>query len=1178
MSATLEKIRSEFRHFPEDFSLAPLWYWNDRLDDRELARQLREMKRKHVTQAMIFCMAGMQQEYLSEAYFERFRFTLNEARKLGMKIWVYDDYCWPSGLAGGIINEKYPEHLMTHCRFYRYPVSRRDPRELHRRLPQGQVIQAVAVRRSDGKQVSVMDSVGGTDLRWRAPRGDWDVTLCVVTGIQHVLDTVTAARWSNNLPGYLDVMNREAVAKYIELVYEGHYHAAPEHYGKTMLGYFTDEPGIGYDADIRGGRTWIKLHTQRTGVDNAYRQNLAYEDEPNLYGLRRSLPWTRGLLDIFKDRVGYDLRPELHRLADEDPAHRKLAFHFFNLVSDLFAENYCDQIGAWCGKHRVAYSGHYGEGIHGGDHYKQVRPQQVPGIDLLGGRGAVVNLLPLPRKVASMARLHGRQRVLCETYGASQWNVEMSGKIQAADLLTVMGINLHVPIDYAYSFRSFRKHTSNPPGFFQASNWPYQRRFSDRTARFSYMVTQGESTVCTAILHPTEAALSNTLVDAAANADIDSAVKTTLFELLRSQVEADILSDTALSACKIRRGTLAGAGVVYRNVVLPSMTLIGEQTLQRLTRFVRGGGTLVVRHKVPLHAPEGKSLRRAWKDELGVTVRNEDVRRSQEVSCGRGRLVFVPDPVRMIRLSAVPRTGEKISMFDGTDSLMCLDASYPHWVSIDFGASLDLVSVKLAREELKKSLLYVYDIQVSDDGRSWQTVATVSETGQVQTVPLHNVKSRHLRLYVKQAGKRFFGVHDLEILYRDRKGNTRRWVPSEHDPRQFAAVLPDALGPLVFYKDGQLASSLVVSIRKIGAARTVAAANMSGTEHSFEAENRTGKTVEFWDLDTGKTSRVSGSGRNRRFRVSFAPWEAKVFVLSGRAKKGVRNVCLDRRRETVRDLQPPWRFHLERENALPLSLDLRMADPAAPRAWLWSEQGRIPEPFRFVPSLLFESRLTMNAVTGHECLLFEEGVVSALNVNGRPVEAASKRHRYLDTFGRSVPIGRLLHKGRNVIRGRYAPEIYERDTHGSCYAYPKLQPTLDAFVLGPFSVIKGKIVKQRTHLDAEPWQDQGFPFYSGTATYTVDLPSNLTGPLWLECGVREGVMEVRVDGKHVGTRLAPPYLVDLGKLLVKGRHRLKVRVTNAVGSLLAAQGIGSLAGPAEYESGLKFVRLVRPLR
>ena len=85
------------------------WFWNGTLTEPELDRQLHLMRANGVEEFFIHPRQGLggvfgQTEndyYLSKDYFDKVGFTLDRARALGMHAWLYDDLNWPSGYAGG---------------------------------------------------------------------------------------------------------------------------------------------------------------------------------------------------------------------------------------------------------------------------------------------------------------------------------------------------------------------------------------------------------------------------------------------------------------------------------------------------------------------------------------------------------------------------------------------------------------------------------------------------------------------------------------------------------------------------------------------------------------------------------------------------------------------------------------------------------------------------------------------------------------------------------------------------------------------------------------------------------------------------------------------------------------------------------------------------------------------
>jgi len=52
---------------------------------------------------------GLELEYLGMAWFERIRFIVEQAAARKMEVWLYDEFCWPSGHAKGLVTKDHPE-------------------------------------------------------------------------------------------------------------------------------------------------------------------------------------------------------------------------------------------------------------------------------------------------------------------------------------------------------------------------------------------------------------------------------------------------------------------------------------------------------------------------------------------------------------------------------------------------------------------------------------------------------------------------------------------------------------------------------------------------------------------------------------------------------------------------------------------------------------------------------------------------------------------------------------------------------------------------------------------------------------------------------------------------------------------------------------------------------------
>lgn len=98
-----------------------------------------------------------------------------------------------------------------------------------------------------------------------------------------------------------------------------------------------------------------------------------------------------------------------------------------------------------------------------------------------------------------------------------------------------------------------------------------------------------------------------------------------------------------------------------------------------------------------------------------------------------------------------------------------------------------------------------------------------------------------------------------------------------------------------------------------------------------------------------------------------------------------------------------------------------------------------------------------------------------------------------------------------------------------------------------------------------PWKEFGYPAFSGTAEYTVDLSIALDGEYRLDLGRVEDIADVFIDGRHVGVLPWCPYQCELG-FIKKGVHKLTIHVTNGPGNHdRLAMLTSGLLGPVRVE-------------
>jgi hypothetical protein len=113
-------------------------------------------------------------------------------------------------------------------------------------------------------------------------------------------------------------------------------------------------------------------------------------------------------------------------------------------------------------------------------------------------------------------------------------------------------------------------------------------------------------------------------------------------------------------------------------------------------------------------------------------------------------------------------------------------------------------------------------------------------------------------------------------------------------------------------------------------------------------------------------------------------------------------------------------------------------------------------------------------------------------------------------------------------------------------------------LLGSFSVVGDQdrgysIAGSDDSIQAGPWTEQGYPFFSGRGLYTTTFELASVDDALLatiEIPMFDDVVEVIVNGERAGVRLWDPYIIDVSKHVREGANELSLRVANTPANLL----------------------------
>ena len=102
-------LSAEFKTPSAEYTTAPFFVWNYKITKEEIDKFMVDFKNQGSSQVFVHPRPGLITEYLSDEWFELFKYTVEKGKELGMKVWIYDENSYPSGFAGGHVPDQMPE-------------------------------------------------------------------------------------------------------------------------------------------------------------------------------------------------------------------------------------------------------------------------------------------------------------------------------------------------------------------------------------------------------------------------------------------------------------------------------------------------------------------------------------------------------------------------------------------------------------------------------------------------------------------------------------------------------------------------------------------------------------------------------------------------------------------------------------------------------------------------------------------------------------------------------------------------------------------------------------------------------------------------------------------------------------------------------------------------------------
>lgn len=615
-----DNIYGNFKNPPASCTQIPFWFLNGEVDGDEYSRQIQEMARQGVKQAMPHPRYGMdRRDYLTDKFWLAMEKLIRKAAETGFTIHLYDEFNWSSGTAGAKVTAEEENRALgvnmraktvtgparvtfDNCEDQSLLVNMLtnwSEREDYLRILMAPVTEQDTVDFERSMELDV-------------PPGDQDIVGVEVPAGRFEVMVFFTLRMNHPSPiapgcgGVVDYLSAESTRKFIDYTHNEYAKRFGAYFGNTIMSIFYDESG------------------------------------PFSAG---SFTWTNRFTEEFIRLKGYDIVKNLHHLFyDADEMSEKVRCDYWDVVAEMFSENFIGQIADWCAAHGISLTGHSFEEIHrwnwAADPYRLLRRQQWPGTDSLGSYKNYSEI----KLAQGVADISGKRVLACEAVGCMDgWSATLRKAKRAYNQLAVAGVTHTIPHAFFQTLDNAK--IECPPSFFiHNPYWKYYHHLADMTARQNWINRQGVHVADIAVFYPLVSwwgdarggrafglpqGHSEGVYSPASQyaPDDPKAFNDIIDTLMRHQLDMDVIDSKGLEEASMRDGRIDIAGESFRILILPPMKTIRLSDLKRFNDFADADGILVTVGRWPsISMEKGRNDRRvsALVEELRTKAQTVD--------------------------------------------------------------------------------------------------------------------------------------------------------------------------------------------------------------------------------------------------------------------------------------------------------------------------------------------------------------------------------------------------------------------------------------------------------------------------------------------------------------------------------------------------------------------------
>ena len=579
-----------FKNPTSEYRAAPFWAWNCDMTLDLLKKEIGYMKEMGFGGFHMHPRVGISTPYLSDEFMKLVSGCVDKAKSEGMRAYLYDEDKWPSGFAGGFNTKKIENRQktlkITRIPYYDDSISLEEDKAIaEKKLPGSKyyLLSCYDVELDNEKKIRKYSRIDpGTKAK----------------GIKlfAYVEYAVPSSWYNGQT-YVDTLKPSAIKDFIKITHERYKEKIGKEFGKAVPSIFSDEPQM-------TNKTFLSDPDDKSPV---------------------LLPYTTDFDVTFKKTYGYSFLDKLPEMVFElsDDRISQARYHMHDHMAERFASAFSDTIGKWCKKNNIDFMAHMmmepalqWQTVATGETMRSYRSFSIPGIDMLADH----HELSTAKQCQSACRQYGREGMMSELYGVTNWYFDFKGHKQQGDWQAAFGVTFRVPHLYWVSMRGEAKR-DYPASIGYQSPWYKEYKYiEDHFARVNTVMTRGKPVVNIGVIHPIESywlkfgPMSQTR-------DERNELQRKFYEIINwlvfSSLDFDLISESLLTG--LYKETEKGFQVGKENysvIVVPSLLTIRSSTLDYLEKFADKGGKVIFMGDIPSYVdalPSDRAKLLAWK-------------------------------------------------------------------------------------------------------------------------------------------------------------------------------------------------------------------------------------------------------------------------------------------------------------------------------------------------------------------------------------------------------------------------------------------------------------------------------------------------------------------------------------------------------------------------------------